>query len=149
MFTQEPSAINIPVLNFNQLNNYLHKSNDTVYLVNFWATWCIPCRQEIPAIVAINKKYADKKFKTILVSLDFTNQIQSRLIPYIKANNIQSQVILLNDPNQNAWIDKVDSSWSGGLPFTLIYGKNFRESYAHSFKYNELDSIINLKLRIK
>jgi thiol-disulfide isomerase/thioredoxin len=142
-------VINIPILNFNQLNNYLHKSNDTIYLVNFWATWCIPCRQEIPAIVAINKKYADKKFKTILVSLDFTNQIQSRLIPFIKANNIQSQVILLNDPNQNTWIDKVDSTWSGGLPFTLIFGKNFREPYTHSFKYNELDSIINLKLRIK
>lgn len=138
----------IQVVNYDQLEPYLQKSNDTIYLVNFWATWCAPCIKELPAIEAIEKKYSDKKFKVLLVSLDFPKELTSRLEPFVKSKNITSDVFLLNDPNQNRWIDKVDPDWSGEIPFTLIYGKHFRESYSQTFTYEELDSIINLKLNL-
>jgi thiol-disulfide isomerase/thioredoxin len=136
----------IQVLNFNQLEPYLHKTNDTIYLVNFWATWCAPCIKELPAIEAVEKKYSDKKFKVLLVSLDFSKELSSRLEPFVKSKNISSEVFLLNDPDQNRWINLVDSRWSGEIPFTLLYGRNFRESYSQPFTFEELDSIINLKL---
>lgn len=138
----------ILVVNYDQLEPYLHKSNDTIYLVNFWATWCAPCVKELPAIKSVEQKYADKKFKVLLVSLDFAKELTGRVEPFIKSKNITSDVFLLNDPNQNRWIDKVDSNWSGEIPFTLIYGKNFRESYSQAFTFEELDSIINLKLNL-
>jgi len=144
---QTSAASNIPIINFTQFEPLLHKQNDTVYLINFWATWCAPCREEIPAIQKIEEKYSNQKLKILLISLDFPNQIESRLIPFIREHNLKSQVIVLDDPNQNSWIDKVDTNWSGGLPFTLIYGKNFRESYSHSFHYQQLDSIINLNFK--
>lgn len=137
----------VRTLNFDQLEPSLHRMNDTVYLVNFWATWCGPCRAEMPAIEKVAGKYNTHKFKVLLVSLDFPNQLNERLLPFIKANHIKSEVVLLNDPNQNRWIDKIDPGWSGGLPFTLIYGRNFRESYARSFEFQELDSIINAKFK--
>ena len=146
-FSQGKSPVKVEEMNFNQLEPYLHLSNDTVYLINFWATWCIPCREEIPALVAVNNKYSKKKFREIFVSLDFPKQVSSSLVPFAKSNKMPSPIILLNDPDQNNWIDKVDSSWSGAIPFTLIYGKHFRESYPHPFLFNELDSIINLKLK--
>jgi thiol-disulfide isomerase/thioredoxin len=136
----------VPVMDFNQFEPFLHYSNDTTYLVNFWATWCAPCRDEIPAIEKVREKYKSRKFKIFMVSLDFPTQLESRLIPFIKSNNIKSEVILLDDPNQNVWIDKVDPSWSGEIPYTIIYGKDFRIKYSKSFSFNELDSIINLKL---
>jgi thiol-disulfide isomerase/thioredoxin len=117
-------------------------------MVNFWATWCAPCIKELPAIQSIEQKYADKKFKVLLVSLDFSKDLTSRLEPFVKSKNITSDVFLLDDPDQNRWIDKVDPNWSGEIPFTLIYGKNFRESYSQTFTYKELDSIINLKLNL-
>jgi len=138
----------IRVVNFNQLEPYLHKSNDTIYLVNFWATWCAPCLKELPAIRAVEEKYADEKFKVLLVSLDFPKELTTRLEPFMKSKNITSDVFLLDDPNQNRWIDKVDANWSGEIPFTLIYGKQFRESYSRTFTLEELDSIINLKLNL-
>jgi thiol-disulfide isomerase/thioredoxin len=138
----------IQVVNYDQLEPYLQKSNDTIYLVNFWATWCAPCIKELPAIQLVEQKYADEKFKVLLVSLDFTKDLTSRLEPFVKSKNITSDVFLLNDPNQNRWIDKVDPGWSGEIPFTLIYGKNFRESYSQTFTYEKLDSIINLKLNL-
>ena len=135
-------------LNFTQLEPYLQQQNDTVYIVNFWASWCVPCREELPAFEKVREKYIDRKVKMVLVSLDFPNQVESRLLPFIRKNNLKSEVILLDDPNQNKWIDKVDPKWSGGIPFTQIYGKGFRESYERSFRFNELDSIINLKLNV-
>jgi thiol-disulfide isomerase/thioredoxin len=144
-FTQ-PEGGDIRVMNFDQLEPYLHFKNDTVYLVNFWATWCAPCRKEMPAIQAVAEKYKEKPFKVLLVSLDMPGQLDKSLVPFLKTNNIDLEVILLDDPNQNRWIDLVDKSWSGELPFTLIYGKNFRESHSQVFTFEELDSIINAKL---
>lgn len=136
----------IKTLNFEQLEPYLHKQNDTLYFINFWATWCIPCRKELPAIQQVGEKYKDKKFKILLVSLDFPDKLESGLRPFVKAKQIKEEVILLDDPHQHIWIDKVDKNWGGEIPYSLIYGKSFREGYAQSFQYNELDSIINVKL---
>jgi len=146
MNSQNTEIRKIPVVNFDQLEPILHFDNDTVYLINFWATWCAPCIRELPSIMAVEKKYADQKFKVHLVSLDIPSQLENRLIPFLKTHKIESEVILLNDPNQNRWIDKVDKNWSGDIPFTLIYGKNFRTTYAKSFDFETLDAIIHTRL---
>jgi thiol-disulfide isomerase/thioredoxin len=147
-YAQVNEGNKIHVVNYDQLEPYLHKTNDTIYLVNFWATWCAPCIKELPAIKSVEQKYANEKFKVLLVSLDFQKDLTSRLEPFIKSKNITSDIFLLNDPDQNRWIDKVDPNWSGELPFTLIYGKQFTESYSRTFTFEELDSIINLKLNL-
>jgi thiol-disulfide isomerase/thioredoxin len=146
---QVSTSASIPVLNFEQFEPFLHYHNDTTYLINFWATWCAPCRQEIPAIEKVGDQYSDKKFRIILVSMDFKNQLESQLVPFIQSHQIKSRVVMLHDPDQNRWIDKVDPGWSGEIPFTVIYGKDFRGTYNKSFNYNELDSIINLKLKTR
>jgi len=145
-FSTLPERNTVPVMNFKQFEPELHKKNDTVYLVNFWATWCGPCRDELPAIEKVGETYKDKKFRILLVSMDMPNQVNSRLLPFIKTNQIKSDVILLNDPHSNEWIDKVDPGWSGEIPFTVIYGRDFRNTYNTSFNFKELDSIINQKL---
>ena len=145
-FSTIPESKTVPVMNFKQFEPELHKKNDTVYLVNFWATWCGPCREELPAIEKVGEKYKNQKFRILLVSLDMPSQLNSRLLPFIKANQISSDVVLLDDPRQNEWIDKVDPGWSGEIPFTVIYGRDFRQTYSKTFSFNELDSIVNLKL---
>jgi thiol-disulfide isomerase/thioredoxin len=149
LYSQTREIANVSVVSFDQLEPYLHEDDDTVHLVNFWATWCVPCREEMPAIQAVEEKYSHDKFKVLLVSLDFPGQLESSLIPYLKSNNIKSQVVLLNDPDQNRWIDLVYKSWSGDIPFTLIYGKDFRQGYARQFNFKDLDLIIHNKLHPK
>lgn len=136
----------VEVLNFQQFEPILHQKNDTLYLVNFWASWCSPCRDEMPALKKVAGKYFQSKFRLIMVSLDFPNQLETRLRPLLKTSEIKARLILLNDPHQNSWIDKVDPNWSGEIPFSLLYKNSDRESFSGSFKYNELDSIINLKI---
>lgn len=139
-FTNPPE---VPVLNFKQFEPDLHLSNDTTYVINFWATWCTPCRKELPAFEKLNKTYQNKPVKVVLVSLDFPNQINKSLIPFIEKNKLKSKVLLLNDPDANSWIDKVNKSWSGSIPATLVYNKNKRIFNEGSLTYTKLDSIVN------
>ena len=137
---------NIKVLNFNEFEPHLYFQNDSVYVINFWATWCTPCIKELPYFQQIADQTKNKKVKILLVSLDFPKQVDTRLVPFLERNNIDLEVLLLNDPDQNAWIDKVHKEWSGSIPATLIYSKENREFYEKAFTYKELETVINSKI---
>jgi len=133
----------IRVVDFTGLQPVLEMRNDTTYVINFWATWCIPCVKEIPYFQQIHDKYTRQPVSVVLVSLDFTKHIDTRLKPFINKHKLTAEVILLNDPDGNTWIDKVNPGWSGALPATLIYNRNFSAFYEKSFTFEELDQIIN------
>ena len=125
-------------LDFSELNKFLTTQNDTIYVVNFWATWCRPCVKELPSFEKLTADYSDKPLKVLLVSLDFPDKIDSQVVPFIEKNNIQSQVLLLDDGDANSWIPKVSEKWSGAIPATLIYNRNKRLFYEQSFSFEEL-----------
>jgi thiol-disulfide isomerase/thioredoxin len=135
------------VLAFNDFEPHLHLNNDTTYLVNFWASWCTPCVAELPAFERIGEEYRNQKVKVLLVSLDFPRQIESRLMPFLKKNEIGSEVLVLNDPDANSWIDKVDPAWTGSIPATLIYNKNDRTFREGAYTYEELKQIVEQKIK--
>jgi thiol-disulfide isomerase/thioredoxin len=135
----------IEIYNFRDLEPLLNKDNDTTYIIHFWATWCVPCIKELPAFDKIAGTYAGQKVKIILVSLDFVRQIDDRLIPFIKNNSIKSEVIVLDDPNQNYWINKVNPDWTGSIPATLIYKGESRMFFERSLTYKEIIEFMNLK----
>ena len=136
----------VKVVDFKGLESVLNLRNDTTYVVNFWATWCIPCIKELPYFQKIDRMYKDENVKVLLVSLDFLKHIDTRLRPFIEKHEIIADVMLMNDPDSNSWIDKVSPDWSGALPATVIYNRNFRAFYEKSFTYEELQSIINQNL---
>ncbi len=138
---------NIKVLSFKEFEPHLSFSNDTTYLINFWATWCTPCVEEIPAINQLAKDYSDKKLKILLVSLDFPQQIESRLIPFIRKYGLVPEVMVLDDPDFDSWINRVSPDWSGAIPATLVYRNGVRDFYEKSFSYAELEDIVNQKLK--
>lgn len=135
----------IEVYNFDQLESFLSSNTNKTLVVNFWATWCKPCIKELPYFEAARTKYIED-VRVILVSLDFPEKLESQLIPFVRNNNIQSQVVLLDDPYENEWIPKVDSTWSGAIPATLIINSAKRIFYEKSFSQEELeDEILKFK----
>lgn len=138
--TYSEGTISVNSYSFSALEHFLKKENDTTYVVNFWATWCVPCVEELPNFEKLNATYKDKKVKVLLVSIDFPKMAESKLLPFIKNKNLKSDVVLLNDPDANSWINKVDSTWSGAIPATIIYKKNKRNFYEKSFTYEELET---------
>ncbi len=113
---QEIERIGIP-----ELEKILSASDDRLYVVNFWATWCAPCVKELPHFEKISEEYEPEKVKFILISLDFPSQIDKQLIPFLRKNKITLPVSVMTNLDYNAWIDKVDNSWQGNIPATLLF----------------------------
>jgi thiol-disulfide isomerase/thioredoxin len=114
------------IVKWEAMQSLLQNPSDTLYVVNFWATWCGPCVKELPHFEELGKKFTDKKLKILLVSLDFANQYESKLLPFLQKKQLTSQVVLLDETDYNLWIDKVEPQWQGAIPFTLVFN-NFRQ----------------------
>lgn len=144
--TTQLKSQNIPIVSFSEFSPRLSPSskNDTVYVINFWATWCKPCVEELPFFETLNENYGSYNFKITLVSLDFKSQYEKKLVPFVNDNNIKSEVILLNAPNYNDWISVVSKSWSGSIPATLIIHASTDTKLFLERQFNSYEEIENL-----
>lgn len=132
----------VQVVNFNQLEKRLSTNSDSVMVVNFWATWCKPCVEELPAFFKLENELKNEKFKLLLISLDFASHLEQRVKPFIKKHNITTEVILLHDPDANTWINKVNPDWDGSIPITLIFNKNENKFIDRTIEYEELKTMV-------
>lgn len=133
--------------NFQNIAPLLDKKDGKTYVINFWATWCKPCVAELPHFEQVNKEYEAKGVEVILVSLDLPNMVETNLLPFLEKHQLTSQVVLLDDPKQNEWIPKVDESWGGAIPATLIYNKSNRVFFEKNLTLEELKSNLDQILK--
>ncbi len=117
----------VAVIKFPALQKRLAQPTDTTYVVNFWATWCAPCVKELLSFEQVRLANADKKVKVLLISLDYASQLDKKVKPFVKQRGLKSEVVLLNETDPNAWLNKVDAKWSGALPFTLIFNNKTKQ----------------------
>ncbi|MDA3893045.1 MAG: redoxin domain-containing protein [Salinivirgaceae bacterium] len=117
-------------------------------MINYWATWCKPCIEELSGFIKLNKELKNKKFKMLLVTLDFPQHIEQRVIPFIRKNNIEAQVVLLDD-DANIWITKVDKNWDGSIPVTQVIQNNKIKFYDKTLTQIERFAIANLLNRLR
>lgn len=107
-------------VNVSQLHDRFRNNHDTTFIVNFWATWCKPCVEELPVFDSITEKFSGKKVKVLLISLDFKNKVQSALVPFVEKRKLRSEVLWLDEKNYDSIIDRIHSQWTGSLPATII-----------------------------
>lgn len=137
----------LDIYDFKGIEPLLNKKDDKTYVINFWATWCKPCIKELPYFEKINSEYGSKNVEVILVSLDMPKMWKTHLIPFIKKHDLESRVVILNDPKMNDWIPKVNEDWSGGIPATLIYNSDKRTFYERPFTHEELTKELSAHLK--
>jgi thiol-disulfide isomerase/thioredoxin len=137
--SEKKGTVELEVLDFNGFTHYLEFNDSKTYVVNFWATWCAPCVKELPHFEMLQSKYKDS-VEVILVSLDFPHQYDTKLVPFIQKHDLKSKIVVLDDPDMNSWIPKVDPQWDGAIPVTLIYNTSKRLFYSRTFSYQELEA---------
>ena len=144
LVAQSPS-----VIYFEELTERIEVKSDTLYVVNFWATWCRPCVAELPYFDAAQAAYADRKVKVLLVSLDFKEDLDTKVVPFLKRRPAQSEVLLLDEPKYHTWMDKVADEWTGAIPATVFVKKSadirvFHEGdFTQEALFEEIESLIN------
>lgn len=95
-------------------------AQDTVYIVNFWATWCPPCVAELPEFNALQQRYAGRPVKILLVSLDFKEDYPFKLARFLERKRMTPEVVWMTDTNPNVFIPLIEESWEGSIPATAI-----------------------------
>ncbi|MBK9283688.1 MAG: redoxin domain-containing protein [Sphingobacteriaceae bacterium] len=125
------------VFKIDELVAYIQK-NEKPTVINFWATWCKPCVQELPSFDSLNA--SNKDVKVILVSLDFREDLEKKVNPFLKKKALQSECVLLDEVNGNDFINKIAPEWTGAIPGTLFMHGNkkiFVEKKMHLKELNE------------
>lgn len=135
----------VKVIDFPALEARLQRANDTLYIYNFWATWCKPCVKELPYFIQLDSTFKSQAVKVEFISLDTKDQLMSAVAPMRQRRLPQSTVLLLDNTNYNDWMDKISPEWSGAIPATLAVHKKsntytFKEK---SFTYEELSQWVN------
>ncbi|MBK9963048.1 MAG: TlpA family protein disulfide reductase [Saprospiraceae bacterium] len=123
------------IIKLGDLEDLLSIQDDTVRVFNFWATWCVPCVKEIPNFETFNQEIKGTKQLLYLVSLDDLNRAQTKLSNFLKKKNVRSKVMVLDENNPNFYIDRIEPTWTGSIPATLViegHKRGFVEQEFHS-----------------
>ena len=145
-YSFDSSGQQIEVIKADQLFHMIDQcpEKNKLHVYNFWATWCAPRVREIPHFESLNN--SDRNVNVTLISIDDVDLLEKKVIPFVKRKEIKSNVVLLDETDFNEIIDKIDKSWSGAIPASLIVdcrsGK--RLFYEKEFKAGELEKAIEM-----
>lgn len=97
-----------------------------VVLANFWATWCEPCRHEMPLLVELEKKWRSRGFVLLTVSADEPEQ-ETDALAFLRKSGVRLPAYIKHAKDNEEFINSVDKSWSGALPALFLYGRDGRK----------------------
>jgi len=138
----------IPMIQTDQLTYWKNNTSDTVYVLNFWATWCGPCVAELPEFEKLNENYKGKNVQVVLISTDFKRNLENEVKSFVEEKKLKSRVVFLNEPRANDYINLVNPDWSGAIPATLIIANNkgYQRFFEKKLSYEELEAAVKAAL---
>jgi len=137
----KPAAAKVLVepINTDALKVLIAKPKDKPLLVNFWATWCDPCRDEFPDLVKIDNEYRPQSLDFVTVSLDEVTDIKTSVPAFLSQMKATMPAYLLDAKDPEPAINAVDPRWQGDLPATFLYNAKGEIIYKHFGRVNTIE----------
>jgi thiol-disulfide isomerase/thioredoxin len=139
-----PASAQVQEVNFEEFQTCFEKNNDTLYVINFWATWCGPCVKELPYFNRLQREFADKPLQVLLVSMDFSRNLEKKVIPFVKKRQLKPRVIFLHQPRGHQWMDEIASKWSGAIPATYVVKNKGEVEAFYEKAFKGYQSLLNV-----
>ncbi len=134
-----PDPIVVSAINTDELKGLLTQQRERPLLVNFWATYCDPCRDEFPDLVKIDKDYRPHALEFVTVSLDDMSEIKTEVPKFLGSMKATMPAYLLNATDPEPAINLVDPRWQGDLPATFLYNEKGEMVYKHFGRVNPVE----------
>lgn len=135
----------ISLIKPSEVKTWLSAPSDKTKIINFWASWCGPCIREIHQFSQLQSKYQNE-VDILLLSLDDPSLAQTKVKGMVKKKNINGNIRVLDTKDMHAFINDINTSWSGAIPATLFLYKDQRTFLEKEFLDGELlTSYINFK----
>ncbi|MCX6620675.1 MAG: TlpA disulfide reductase family protein [Acidobacteria bacterium] len=93
-----------------------------VVLVNFWATYCAPCRKEMPALAALAKRLKARGFLLVVISADEPAQ-EKAAQAFMEKQAVTGPTYIRKAQDDDTFIRAIDAKWSGALPASFLYDR--------------------------
>jgi thiol-disulfide isomerase/thioredoxin len=136
--TAQPKVVKLA-----ELEKLIHTPSEKIQIINFWATWCGPCVKEMPLIEKIGQERNDIRITLVSMDLELDSN-PDKVYRFVERKAIKSDVMILDAPDPNSWIDKIEKQWNGSLPATIVINTKTgkRAFIGKELKEGELESLI-------
>ena len=138
-YAKRTQARVVSVIDTDALKGLLTQQRQGPLLVNFWATFCDPCRDEFPDLVKIDQEYRPRSLEFLTVSLDDVAQLKSDVPKFLDEMKANMPAYLLDVSDPEPAINMVDPKWRGDLPATYLYNEKGEIVYKHIGRVNPVE----------
>jgi thiol-disulfide isomerase/thioredoxin len=109
----------------------LEEERGRVVVVNYWATWCEPCREEFPDLIEFQRRYHDRGVAFLSISLDSPKERDNQVKKFLTEQQPVFPVFIKNGTDDpDTFINAIDSEWTGALPATFVYDRRGRRAHS-------------------
>ncbi|MFA6469548.1 MAG: TlpA disulfide reductase family protein [Bacteroidota bacterium] len=115
------SAQSVHAIDAHGFDSLRTNRNGRVLVLNIWATWCAPCKEEFPDLITLAKDFKMMNIDFAAISVDFPDEVNSKILPFLTPLAVPFPVFVSDFPSAEQFINTVDQSWSGAIPATIIY----------------------------
>lgn len=105
------------------LDSLISNRNGNILLLNIWATWCEPCKEEFPDLIKFSLEYKNKKVQIVTISVDYPDEVNEKIIPFLDSYHVPFLTYVADFPSQDSLINTFNPEWSGAVPATIIFNK--------------------------
>ncbi len=104
-----------------RLDSLISTRNGNILILNIWATWCEPCKEEFPDLINLLSVYKNKNIQLAAISVDYPDEINEKIIPFLDSLKVPFPIFVSDFLSQDTMINTLNTDWSGAVPATFIY----------------------------
>ncbi len=127
------------------LREMLEQAKDKVVVINFWATWCVPCVVEMPELATFYRRRVGDEVAFFAISLDGVDAIENTVTPFMQEKEIPFPSYVMAERDIEAISEAVRQELYGALPTTIVYDRRgtVRKMWEGAITLEELEAVVN------
>ncbi|UCH66291.1 MAG: TlpA family protein disulfide reductase [Ignavibacterium sp.] len=139
----QPVDTEIDEISLDELSELIYNRDGKALLINIWATWCVPCREEFPDLIKLSDHYEDG-LDVVGITIDYPDELESKIYPFLNKFQINFTNYISGEKNAEKLINFLNTDWKGALPASFVYDTDGEqvEFFVGKKTYEEFEQVV-------